>query len=169
MTRLSSSFVRDRELIVVDAEVVGPVNATTARLVVDTGAAATTLIPELLETIGYTRRDGFQDAKVHTAIGEERGYWLRVAELNVLGVTTPNFAVAVFALGHRDIDGLVGMNFLRHFNFEVRPAERRILSSSSSDSESPTPSGQRRAGAARTGGCHRARCTRTPAGCRRAR
>lgn len=45
----------------------------------------------------------------------------------MLGVTTPNFAVAVFPLGHQDIDGLVGMNFLRHFNFEVRPAERRIL------------------------------------------
>jgi hypothetical protein len=49
-----------------------------------------------------------------------------VAEFSVLGVTTPNFAVAVFPLGHQDIDGLVGMNFLRHFNFEVRPVEQRI-------------------------------------------
>ena len=38
----------------------------------------------------------------------------------------PNFALAVFPLGY-DIDGLVGMNFLRHFNFEVRPAERRVV------------------------------------------
>jgi len=45
----------------------------------------------------------------------------------VLGVTTPNFALTVFPLGHKDIDGLVGMNFLRHFNFEVRPADRHIL------------------------------------------
>jgi clan AA aspartic protease (TIGR02281 family) len=127
MTRLSRSFVRERELIIVDAEVVGPANATRARLVLDTGAAATTLVPELIEEIGYTQRDGFKTAKVHTAIGEEKGYWLRVAELSVLGVTTPNFALAVFPLGHKDIDGLVGMNFLRHFNFEVRSAERRIL------------------------------------------
>ena len=34
----------------------------------------------------------------------------------MLGVTTPNFALTVFPLGHKDIDGLVGMNFLRHFN-----------------------------------------------------
>jgi len=32
----------------------------------------------------------------------------------------------VFPLGHQNLDGLVGMNFLRHFNFEVRPAERLI-------------------------------------------
>lgn len=92
----------------------------------DTGAAATTLTPRVVEKIGYSRRDSFKKARVHTAIGEEHGYWLRVAEFRVLDVTTPNFAVTVFPLGHRDIDGLVGMNFLRHFNFEIRPEERRI-------------------------------------------
>jgi hypothetical protein len=79
------------------------------------------------EKVGYTRRDRFKRAKVHTAIGEEHGYWLRMAELTVLGVTTPNFALTVFPLGDKDVDGLVGMNFLRHFNFEVRPADRQIL------------------------------------------
>ena len=58
---------------------------------------------------------------------EEHGYWLRVAQCTVFGVTTPNFALTVFALGHKDTDGLVGMSFLRHFNFEVRPADRKIL------------------------------------------
>jgi predicted aspartyl protease len=128
MTRLSSSFVRDRELILVEAEAVGPTGRTTeARHVLDTGAAATTLTPRVIEKVGYTRRDGFKKAKVHTAIGEEHGYWLRVAELTLLGVTAPNFALTVFPLGHKDIDGLVGMNFLRHFNFEVRPADRQIV------------------------------------------
>ena len=116
------------ELILVDAEVVGPTgHRAEARLVLDTGAAATTLTPRVIEKIGYNRRGGFKKAKVHTAIGEEHGYWLRVAELTVLGVTTPNFALTVFSLGHEDIDGLVGMNFLRHFNFEIRPADRQIL------------------------------------------
>jgi predicted aspartyl protease len=101
-------------LILVEAEVVGPTGRTTeTRLVLDTGAAATTLTPRVIEKIGYNQRDGFKKAKVHTAIGQEHGYWLRVAELTVLGVTTPNFALTVFPLGHKDIDGLVGMNFLR--------------------------------------------------------
>jgi clan AA aspartic protease (TIGR02281 family) len=125
--RLSSSFARERELIIVEAEISGPAAATEARLVLDTGAAATTLVPEVIDRIGYSRRDSFKKAKVHTAVGEEKGYWIPVAELTVLGVTTPDFTLAVFPLGYQDIEGLVGMNFLRHFNFEIRPGERRIL------------------------------------------
>ena len=126
MTKISTPFVRDRELMVVDAEVAGPIRSWQARLVVDTGAAATTLTPQVVEKIGYSRRDGYKKASVHTAIGEEHGYWLRVAEFTVLDVTTPDFALTVFPLGHDDIDGLVGMNFLRHFNFEIRPEERLV-------------------------------------------
>ena len=127
MTRLSSSFARERELIIVDTKISGPAAATKARLVLDTGAAATTLVPELIEWIGYTQRDSFKRAKVHTAVGEKKGFWIRVAELTVLGVSTPDFALTVFPLVHQDVDGPVGMNFLRHFNFEIRPAERRNL------------------------------------------
>lgn len=112
--------------MVVQAEVAGPAGSWRARLVLDTGAAATTLTPQVVERIGYSRRDGYKQARVHTAIGEEHGYWLRVAEFTVLDVATPNFALTVFPLGHKDIDGLVGMNFLRHFNFEIRPEERLI-------------------------------------------
>jgi clan AA aspartic protease (TIGR02281 family) len=126
MTKISTRFDRDRELMVVEAEVAGPTRSWRARLVLDTGAAATTLTPQVVAKIGYSRRDGYKKAKVHTAIGEEHGYWLRVAELTVLNVTTPDFALTVFPLGHEDIDGLVGMNFLRHFNVEIRPEERRI-------------------------------------------
>jgi clan AA aspartic protease (TIGR02281 family) len=114
-------------LIIVEAEVVGRTGRTTdARLVLDTGAAATTLTPRVVQKVGYSRRDAYKEAMVHTAIGEERGYWIHVAEFSVLDMTTPNFALTVFPLGHKDIDGLVGMNFLRHFNFEIRPAERLI-------------------------------------------
>lgn len=111
--------------MVVEAEIVGPTRSWPARLVVDTGAAATTLTPQVVAKIGYSRRDGYRKARVHTAVGEEHGYWLRVAEFTVLNVTTPNFALTVFPLGH-DIDGLVGMNFLRHFNVEIQPEERLI-------------------------------------------
>lgn len=127
MTRLSTSFLRDRELIIVEAEVVGRAGRTTgARLVLDTGSAATTLTPRVIQAVGYSRRDAYKESTVHTAIGEERGYWIHVAEFTVLDVTTPDFALTVFPLGHQGIDGLVGMNFLRHFNFEVRPAEQLI-------------------------------------------
>jgi hypothetical protein len=54
-------------------------------------------------------------------------YILRVAELAVLGFAMSSFPVHVFDLGHDDIDGLVGLNFLSELNYEVRSAERRIL------------------------------------------
>lgn len=127
MTRLETRFVRRRELIFLDAAVVGPNGAKDVHLVLDTGAAGTTLVPEVIQELGYSAQDSHKEALVHTAVGDEKGYWLRVSELTVLGITTPNFAVTVFPLGHPGIDGLVGMNFLRHFNFEVRPTEGRIL------------------------------------------
>ncbi|MBL0219563.1 MAG: retroviral-like aspartic protease family protein [Myxococcales bacterium] len=114
MTRVSTSFVRDRELIIVEAEVVGRAGRTTgARLVLDTGAAATTLTPNVIQAVGYSRRDAYKESTVHTAIGEERGYWIHVAEFTVLDVTTPDFAVTVFGWDFGDIDGLV-MNCSGH-------------------------------------------------------
>jgi predicted aspartyl protease len=127
MTKLESSFSRRRELIIVEATITGPLGATTRQLVFDTGSEATTLTPEVVEEIGYSPSDGHKPSRVHSAIGEEEGYWLHVAEFSALGVSTPNFALQVFDLDHEGIDGLLGMNFLRHFNFEVRPAERCIL------------------------------------------
>jgi predicted aspartyl protease len=85
------------------------------------------MIPELADLIGYSPRDGIKRARVHTAVGEEEGYVLRVAELAVLGVVMTRFPINVFDLGHDDIDGLLGMNFLSEFNFEIRPTEQRIL------------------------------------------
>lgn len=64
---------------------------------------------------------------MRTAIGEEEGHWLRVTEIAVLGIETPNFALHVFNLKQDDIDGLLGMNFLRHFNLEIRPIEQLIV------------------------------------------
>jgi predicted aspartyl protease len=63
MTKISSPFVRDRELIVVQADVAGPTRTWRARLVLDTGAAATTLTPQVVEKIGYSRRDGYKKAR----------------------------------------------------------------------------------------------------------
>jgi clan AA aspartic protease (TIGR02281 family) len=127
MTRLATPFVTNGDLIIVEALVTSPRGTVTGRFVLDTGAAATTMTPELADSIGYGPRDGFRRTKVHTAIGAEEGYVLRVAELTVLGFTLTSFSINVFDLGHDDIDGLLGMNFLSDFNYEIRSSERRIL------------------------------------------
>jgi len=127
MTRHETLFVTRAELILVEALVTGPRMAVTARLVLDTGAVYTTITPEVAADLGYSVRDGVRRTRVRTAIGSEQGYVLEVATLAVLGLVVPSFPVHVFDLGHDDIDGLVGLNFLSQLNYEVRSAERRIL------------------------------------------
>lgn len=123
---LSSPFNFLGELIVVEVRLRGP-RSVSVRNLVDTGAAATTLLPEVIDDLGYSARNGKKPSRVHSAIGEELGYSLYVAEFSALGVTTPNFMVNVFDFGHEGFDGLLGMNFLRHFNFEVRPSDQKII------------------------------------------
>jgi len=91
MTRHEISFVIDGDLIIVEVDVKGPLGPAVGRFVLDTGAVATTMIPELAALIGYSARDGFKQVKIHTAVGEEEGYLLRVAEFSTLGFALPDF------------------------------------------------------------------------------
>ena len=127
MKRHETSFATDGDLIIVEALLTGPRQTTPGLFVLDTGAMFTTMTPEFADSIGYSARDGIKRARVHTAIGSEEGYLLRVAKLEALGVTIPSCPVHVFDLGHEDIDGLLGLSFLYELNYEIRSAERRIL------------------------------------------
>ena len=56
------------------------------------------------------------------------GYMLRVTRFTSFGFTFSDFAVHVHDLPEGiGIDGLLGLSFLRHFNYEVRSQEGRIL------------------------------------------
>ncbi len=122
------TFFEAGKLIVVEASIVGPRGTTTARMLLDTGAAMTTVSPELLDLVGYSPRDGARRTRVHSAVGEEHGYALQLAAFTALGFTLDDHIVNVFDLGHEDIaDGLIGMNFLNQLNYEIRSAEGRIL------------------------------------------
>ena len=80
MTRRETSFVTDGDLIIVEALLTGPRQTMPGLFVLDTGAMFTTMTPELADLLGYSARDGIKRARVHTAIGSEEGYLLRVAD-----------------------------------------------------------------------------------------
>jgi hypothetical protein len=72
-------------------------------LAIDTGAANTTVTPDVIDRLGYSPRHG------------ER-------------ITLPDYLLHVFDLATGDdIDGLIGLSFLDQFNDEVRSNEGRIL------------------------------------------
>jgi predicted aspartyl protease len=109
--RFESFFETDGDLIVVEVVVVDPRGADTARLILDTGAALTTVIPPIAEAIGYTAADRIARSIVRSAAAEEHGYILRIERVTALGIELQGVHVNVAELGHR-IDGLLGMNFL---------------------------------------------------------
>jgi clan AA aspartic protease (TIGR02281 family) len=124
--RSESSFEIDGDLIIIESTIAGPNGYAVARLVLDTGAALTTLAPGLAEAIGYTSAHRVARSVVRSAVAEERGYIVLLSRLTALGFTVPKVHANVAHLSH-DIDGLLGMNFLSDFNFEIRMKERRIL------------------------------------------
>ena len=65
---------------------------------------------------------------VRAAIGMEHGYTLRVTRFSALGYGIPNVRIHVFDLAEGfGLDGLIGLSFLRQFNYQVRSAEGRIV------------------------------------------
>lgn len=125
---VTASFDPERDLIFVTGRVRGRLRETPLRLVLDTGASHTLLRPEVLDVIGYTARDGDVPLRVTTAVGQESGFRLRVERFEALHHEVASFPVAVHDLPPDcDFDGLLGLNFLRRFNYEIRSREGRIL------------------------------------------
>lgn len=94
------------------------------KLALDTGCAETLLIPGVLDDLGYSARDGESMTYVTTALGREPGYRLRLARFEALGFGFDDFLVHVHDLADAaGLDGLLGLDFLSRFNYEVRSKE----------------------------------------------
>lgn len=116
------------DLIYLQAELAGPRRTARFRFVLDTGCAETLVTPEVIDELGYSVRQGESLTSVTTALGSEPGYRLRVARFSALGHTRHNHRVNVHDLpeGH-GIQGLIGLDYLRHFHCDIRCDEGRIL------------------------------------------
>jgi predicted aspartyl protease len=124
----ATTFKLEHELIMLEGRAWGPRGDASVRLVLDTGSAMTLLVPATLDALGYSPRDGRAVTTVTSAIGKEQGYTLRLHQFEALGFSLAGLPIRVFDLADNyDIDGLVGLNFLQHFNCEIRFAERRLL------------------------------------------
>lgn len=115
------------DLIIVKARLYGPRGDRPLLLAFDTAATETYIVPEIVDDLGYSPRQGEAITSVRSAIGKEPGYMLRVTRFASFGFSFPDFVVHVHDLPEGfGIDGLLGLSFLRHFNYEVRSHEGRI-------------------------------------------
>lgn len=117
-------------LIFVRGRVWGPLDpdGRPLRLVLDTGAEETVIVPDVLDTLGYNPRQGEAITVMRSAVGREQGYLIRVERFDCLGHQARSFRVHAHDLPDGwGIEGLVGLNFLRQFNYEIRSVEGRVL------------------------------------------
>ena len=123
-------FDPKRDLIVVEGRIWGPGGRQRRplRLVLDTGAAETIVIPEVLDELGYNPRQGEGITVIRSAVGREEGYLIRVARFACLGHESNEFRGHAHDLPEGwNIEGLIGLTFLRQLNYEIRSVEGRIL------------------------------------------
>lgn len=86
-------FDPSADLIVVTARVWGPRGDKLVSLALDTAATQTHLIPDILDDLGYSPRQGEQITVVRSAIGDESGYMTRVSRFHALGFDRLDFRV----------------------------------------------------------------------------
>jgi len=102
-------------------------NRTALRLILDTGAAETIVTPAVLDGLGYSARQGEAITVTRSTVGKEHGYLIRVARFRALGFEFTDFRLNALDLPEEyEINGLLGLGFLRHFNYEIRSREGLI-------------------------------------------
>jgi predicted aspartyl protease len=123
-------FDHARDLIIVEGRVWGPAarQSRSLRLVLDTGAGETIIVPEVLDALGYSPRHGEERTVIRSAVGREEGYMIRVARFATLQHHATEFRIHAHDLPEGwEIEGLIGLSFLRQLNYEIRSREGRIL------------------------------------------
>jgi clan AA aspartic protease (TIGR02281 family) len=108
-------LVRSGSHFLVDARL----GSQPARLLIDTGASLTMLTPDALQRRGHAAHDTGKTGVFNTANGSVRAPIYRLDTLSVGDWQVSELEVGVLDLGDPDIDGLLGMNFLRHFQFFI--------------------------------------------------
>ena len=101
-------------------------NRGTARLILDTGASLTVLTPSAADRLGLSNLPT-QNIRVNTAGGPTDAKLLNVNELNVAGMPVENINISLLSLDwNSEIDGLLGMNYLRNFTFFVDQEDNKL-------------------------------------------
>ena len=109
------------DLVVVKARVFGRHGSRRLTLALDTAASHTHVTPDIVDELGYSPAEGEAITAVRSAIGKETGYMLRVQRFESLGFGFDDFLIHVHDLpAGYGIDGLLGLSFLKRFNYEIR-------------------------------------------------
>ena len=112
------------KLIIVFVRIFGPLGDRRCRFALDTAATTTLVVPGIVDALGYSPLTADEVSDVVSAVAIEPGYLRRVTRFQALGFEHQNFQVNASDL-HEEagIDGLLGLNFLSSYNYEIRSKE----------------------------------------------
>ena len=117
---MSLRFDPEGGVIIVPALLRGPAGRVAARLVLDTGAAGTTVSVRVVEMLGYELADAEEQVQLTTASGVEVAPRIRIAGIKALGKRRRGLLVVCHTLPPRaKVDGVIGLDFLRGYRLVV--------------------------------------------------
>ena len=97
------------------------------KLLLDTGASMTIVKHGILDSAGVRMGADAPLRQFGTVSGTARGPVYRVDTLTLGGQSVANMEIAVLELsGLDDIDGLLGMNYLRHFKLYIDQSKSEL-------------------------------------------
>jgi predicted aspartyl protease len=112
---MTTSFRPKQGLIVVPVELFGPLGSSILRMALDTGATYTIASVEMLMAIGYQPDLVKNRVQITTGSGLVAAPKIMVQQIDALSQTRESFPVLAYTLPRSaGIDGLLGLDFLRH-------------------------------------------------------
>ena len=113
--------------LIVYVEIVGPRTSRLITMALDTGAVHTVVPIETALAIGYDPTKLKRRVEVVTASRVELAVLLRVKAIRFLGQTVRNVQALCHDLpAQSPVKGLLGLNFLRHFNVHLNFLSEQI-------------------------------------------
>ena len=94
-------------------------NEQAAILLLDTGASLSIISPQLLNSLSYDYRHTGRTGWFNTANGRVQAPIVRIDSISLGGQSVNSIEVGVLDLSSQHFDGLLGMNFLQHFEFFI--------------------------------------------------
>ena len=113
--------------LIIYVELVGPRTSRTVAMALDTGAILTVIPIETALAIGYDPAKATKRVEMVTASGVELAPEMTVRAVRCLGQTLQNLDVVCHDLPSQSpVKGLLGLNFLRHFNVHLDFLRKRL-------------------------------------------
>src|SRR3989338_11659747 len=116
----------DGELIIISVKLRGKLGSYNGKFVLDTGSSAIIIDHEIAFDLGYSAKDGVGFSTVRSAGGKEKGYRLVIEGFEALGKKMNSAEVRCHDLKDQGVEGLVGMSFLKQFDWCVHPKSQLI-------------------------------------------